>query len=156
MSPFLVKANQLTILICLIISFSDKDYRYFRSYEQNVQPFLPMLLDPEGFETRLCEFVERIGSLGIEAALNQVREENSFCDAAWHAVLFGVLACGCQHSDHAICERIPRARVFGMNYHDRWQVLPDADKIQWQAHSSACVLQTTMECRRWIRFKLFS
>ncbi|KAK6382767.1 hypothetical protein LTS17_003436 [Exophiala oligosperma] len=86
--------------------------RYYRSFRQNLQTFYPLLLDPEGFERRLCDFMEKIGDSGIESALELASEERSFHDAAWYGLLFGVLACGCQFSGPESQDRVLKARVF--------------------------------------------
>ncbi|OQV05000.1 Fungal Zn2-Cys6 binuclear cluster domain-containing protein [Cladophialophora immunda] len=85
---------------------------YYRSFQQNVHLFYPLLLDPDDFESRLCDFMEKIGNSGIESALEFASDEGCFHDAAWYALLFGVLACGSQFSGPGSQDRVLKARVF--------------------------------------------
>jgi hypothetical protein len=87
--------------------------RYYRNYQQTVQPFYPLLLDPSAFEQGFLDVLPYITETGIDPALAERLESNSFESAAWYGLLFAVLALGCQISENEPKERVLRTRVLG-------------------------------------------
>ncbi|KAJ3484817.1 hypothetical protein NLG97_g6965 [Lecanicillium saksenae] len=80
---------------------------------KNVLQSLPAVETSVAFESRLCEFLQSLGDADVVRALDLAANGDSFHDAAWYGVLFGVLACGCQfHECEVAADRILRARVF--------------------------------------------
>lgn len=79
-----------------------------------MKPFYPFLLDPEGFERRLIDFLQTIGENGLDARAESFLRESTFRDAAWYGLMLAVLGSGCQFSDMEPKDRILRTRVFGV------------------------------------------
>lgn len=90
--------------------------RYYRVYTLVSQPIYQLTVDLDVFESRLLDFLQKIGDHGItedsEPALNQ----STFQDAAWYGLLFAILGSGCQFSETEPKERTLRTRVFGRAY----------------------------------------
>lgn len=78
-------------------------------------PIYHLLVDVEGFERRLLEFMEKVGEHGILNDSDPSLRENTFHDAAWYGLLFAVLGSGCQFSETEPRDRILRTRVFSMS-----------------------------------------
>lgn len=52
--------------------------RYYKTYQQVVLPLFPFLMDEVGFEEQLLCWTEKIGTIGLEAALAAAAFEGNF------------------------------------------------------------------------------
>ena len=77
------------------------------------QPTYHILADVDGFESRLLDFMQRVGEHGILKDDDPSLRASTFHDAAWYGLLFAVLGSGCQFSETEPQDRILRTRVFG-------------------------------------------
>lgn len=76
-------------------------------------PFVPYLLDIEDFERRLLSVVQLLSESHDELTLGQAAADLSYRELAGYALLFSVLASGCQFADEISSERVLTTRVFG-------------------------------------------
>jgi hypothetical protein len=126
--------------------------RYYRTYQQAVSSLFPFLTDEVAFEERLLCLIEKMDSVGLEAALAAAGSEGSFRNAAWYGLLFAVLASGCQHSDLKSSERVLRTRVFGkLTY--RFSVGLVNSNVQSLPASNVSVWQISMAAPLWRSYK---
>lgn len=76
-------------------------------------PFVPYLLDQEDFERRLVNVVQLLSENPSDSVLGQAAADLTYRELAGYALLFSVLASGCQFADEVSSERILTTRVFG-------------------------------------------
>ena len=76
-------------------------------------PIYRLLVDVEAFESRLLEFMQKVGEHGILKDSDPSLRDTTFHDASWYGLLFAVLGSGCQFSETEPQDRILRTRVFG-------------------------------------------
>lgn len=104
-------------------------------------PIYPLLVDVEGFESCLLEFMQKLGEHGILADSDPSLRESTFHDAAWYGLLFAVLGSGCHFSETEPRDRILRTRVFGtVPQLPNFQA--DSNLRQWFALSNVFATQT--------------
>lgn len=87
--------------------------RYYRAYSSIAIPFVPYLLDQEDFERRLVSVVQILSETLDDSILSQAAADMSYRDLSGYALIFAVLASGCQFADEITSERILTTRVFG-------------------------------------------
>lgn len=73
---------------------------------------MPYLLDQEDFERRLVNVVQLLSENPDDSILGQAAADLSYDELAGYALLFSVLASGCQFADEISSERILTTRVF--------------------------------------------
>lgn len=93
-------------------SKTDRCARYYRAYSQIAIPFVPYLLDQEDFERRLVNVVQLLSENPDDGILGQAAADLTYHELAGYALLFSVLASGCQFADEISSERILTTRVF--------------------------------------------
>lgn len=68
-------------------------------------PIYRLLVDVDAFETRLLEFMQKVGEHGILKDSDPSLRQTTFHDAAWYGLLFAILGSGCQFSEVSSHER---------------------------------------------------
>ncbi|KAK4495987.1 hypothetical protein PRZ48_013255 [Zasmidium cellare] len=94
---------------------TERCMRYYRAYSQIAIPFVPYLLDQEDFERRLVNVVQLLSEHPDDAILGQAAADLTYRELAGYALLFSVLASGCQFADEVSSERILTTRVFAIS-----------------------------------------
>ena len=80
--------------------------RYFGLFKSTALPFNALLIEPDGFEATVCQYVEDIG----QGDLSVFENEKS---VRWVGLLLAVLAGGSQLSALPLEERIDLSRDYG-------------------------------------------
>jgi hypothetical protein len=93
-----------------------KDYRLFRTYQLDIHPFSPTLVNVHNFETELCGYVQRrrhTTSAIDDEQRSQVQNLQQGMSTAWISTLFALLACGAQFCNEATSKRQEQSSLYG-------------------------------------------
>jgi hypothetical protein len=82
--------------------------RAFQIYKQIVQPFWGLLIDVEGFEAKLCIYLEDRASGAKNPSYNKG------VSSAWLGTLFAVLAVATNYTDLSYHKRVATSQAFGV------------------------------------------